>query len=244
MFGPIALAYNLDGVTTLVVNADVLAKIFSGAITDWNDPAIAALNPGATLPDDQDHARSTARTPRAPPTTSRNTWPLPPRSSWTKGAGNEFQGGVGEGAQKSAGVVQAVQATPGAIGYVEKGFADQGDLPYAQHRQRQRRGRADRRLGRARPSTPPSSPAEGNDLALDLNALYSTRGSGRLPADAGHLRDRLLEGLRRRHLSAAVKSFLTVAANHGQAGLSQAGYVPLPDTFKERLLSRDQTRSQ
>ena len=37
--------------------------------------------------------------------------------------------------------------------------------------------------------------------------------------------------------AAAVKSFLTVAANDGQAGLSDAGYVPLPDAFKERLLT-------
>ncbi|WP_084223687.1 NADP-dependent isocitrate dehydrogenase, partial [Mycolicibacterium holsaticum] len=52
--------------------------------------------------------------------------------SWTKGAGSEFQGGAGEGAQKSAGVVQAVQATPGAIGYVEKlkpeVALDEGDI--------------------------------------------------------------------------------------------------------------------
>jgi len=39
---------------------------------------------------------------------------------------------VGEGTQKSAGVVQAVQSTAGAIGYVEKGFADQSGVPYAQ----------------------------------------------------------------------------------------------------------------
>ncbi|HEY9305691.1 MAG TPA: substrate-binding domain-containing protein, partial [Mycobacterium sp.] len=50
VFGPIAIAYHLDGVKQLVVSADVLAKIFSGQIFSWNDPAIAALNPGETLP--------------------------------------------------------------------------------------------------------------------------------------------------------------------------------------------------
>ena len=45
------MAYNLEGVDKLVVNGDVLAKIFQGQITKWNDPAIAALNTGATLPD-------------------------------------------------------------------------------------------------------------------------------------------------------------------------------------------------
>ena len=43
--------------------------------------------------------------------------------------------------------------------------------------------------------------------------------------------------------AAAVKSFLTVAANQGQADLSAAGYVPLPDAFKERLLDRPSTPS-
>ena len=51
MFGPVAMAYNIEGVDKLVVNGDVLAKIFQGQIKKWNDPAIAALNSGATLPD-------------------------------------------------------------------------------------------------------------------------------------------------------------------------------------------------
>ena len=52
-------------------------------------------------------------------------------NSWTRGTGSEFQGGVGEGAQKSAGIIEAVHSASGAIGYVEKGFADQSGMPYA-----------------------------------------------------------------------------------------------------------------
>jgi len=51
VFGPIAMAYNIEGVDKLVLNGDTLAKIFQGQITKWNDPAIVALNGGATLPD-------------------------------------------------------------------------------------------------------------------------------------------------------------------------------------------------
>src|SRR5271166_41761 len=50
VFGPIALAYNLAGVQTLIVDADALARIFSGAIRMWNDPVLVALNPGVDLP--------------------------------------------------------------------------------------------------------------------------------------------------------------------------------------------------
>ena len=51
--GPIAFAYNLDGVDKLVLNAEVLAEIFNGTITTWNDPKIAKLNSGVTLPGDK-----------------------------------------------------------------------------------------------------------------------------------------------------------------------------------------------
>ena len=49
--GAVTLAYNLPGVPTgLKLNGDTLSKIFLGTITNWNDPAIIALNPGVTLP--------------------------------------------------------------------------------------------------------------------------------------------------------------------------------------------------
>ncbi len=49
--GPIAIAFKLNGVDTLVLNGETIAKIFLGKISKWNDPAIAALNSGVTLPD-------------------------------------------------------------------------------------------------------------------------------------------------------------------------------------------------
>jgi phosphate transport system substrate-binding protein len=52
VIGPIAVAYNLEGVDKLVLTPAVLADIFQGEITTWNDPAIAAANKDAKLPDD------------------------------------------------------------------------------------------------------------------------------------------------------------------------------------------------
>ncbi|MBY8848995.1 phosphate ABC transporter substrate-binding protein PstS, partial [Saccharothrix sp. MB29] len=51
VFGPVALGYKLDGVTDLTLSGEVAAKIFNGTVVKWNDPAIAALNSGASLPD-------------------------------------------------------------------------------------------------------------------------------------------------------------------------------------------------
>lgn len=232
VFGPIAMAYHIDGVDTLVLNADLLAKIFSGQVTKWNDPAIAALNAGTDLPD-------LAITPIYRSDSSGTTdnfqkyLTAAAPQTWTKGAGSEFQGGAGEGAQKSAGVVQAVQATPGAIGYVEKGFADQGGVPFAQ---------IDSGAGAVELTDESAGKAidavqfagEGNDLTLDLDSLYGTKEPGAYPLVLATYEIVCSKGYDA-DTAAAVKSFLRTAANQGQAGLSAAGYVPLPEAFKQRL---------
>jgi phosphate transport system substrate-binding protein len=233
VFGPIALAYNVEGVEDLVLNGDTLAKIFQGQIATWNDPAIAALNEGKTLPDG-------AITPIFRSDSSGTTdnfqkyLAAAAPQTWTKGDGSEFQGGAGEGAQKSAGVAQAVQATPGSIGYVEKGFADQAGLPYAQI---DNGGGpvelTDESAGKAIDAA--QFAGEGNDLALDLDSLYGTKEPGAYPLVLATYEIVCSNGYDA-ETAAAVKSFLTVAANDGQGGLSAAGYVPLPDRFKERLL--------
>jgi phosphate transport system substrate-binding protein len=234
VFGPVAMAYNLEGVDKLVLNGDLLAKIFSGQITKWNDPAISALNAGTALPD-------VAITPIYRSDSSGTTdnfqkyLAAAAPASWTKGDGSEFNGGAGEGAQKSSGVVQAVQATPGSIGYVEKGFAEQAGLPFAQ---------IDSGAGAveltdesaAKAIDAAKFAAEGNDLTLDLNSLYGTKEAGAYPLVLATYEIVCSKGYDA-DTAAAVKSFLTVAANAGQANLSAAGYVPLPDAFKERLLT-------
>lgn len=233
VFGPVALVYNLEGVDDLVLTPELLARIFSGRITTWNDPAIAAVNPGTELPDIKITPIYRSDSSGTTDNFQKYLSAAAPQA-WTRGDGSEFQGGAGEGAPKSAGVVQAVQSTAGAIGYVEKGFADQGGVPYA----RIDSGAGpvaltDESVGNAIDQA--AFAGEGNDLVLDLNSLYATKEPGTYPlvlatyeivCSAGYDPD----------TAAAVKSFLTVAANQGQANLSAAGYVPLPDRFKERLL--------
>ncbi|MDT5299699.1 MAG: phosphate transport system substrate-binding protein [Mycobacterium sp.] len=233
VFGPVALAYSVDGVDKLVVNADVVAKIFQGEIKKWNDPAIAALNSGATLPDADIKPIYRSDSSGTTDNFQKYLGAAAP-AAWTKGAGKEFQGGAGEGAQKSSGVVQAIQATPGAIGYVEKGFAQQAGLKMAQ---------IDSGAGPVELTDETTGKAvdtakfkgEGNDLTLDLNALYASKEAGSYPLMLATYEIVCSKGYDA-DTAAAVKSFLTVSANEGQANLSAAGYVPLPAAFKERLL--------
>jgi phosphate ABC transporter phosphate-binding protein len=234
VFGPVALVYNLPDVQTLVVSSDALAKIFSGRITAWNDPILAALNPGVALPDTKIMPIYRADSSGTTDNVQKYLTAAAPQS-WTKGVGTEFQGGVGEGATKSAGVIQAVRTTPGAIGYAEKGFADQAGVPYA---------RIDTGNGGVPLTNETASNginavsfvAAGNDLVLDLNPVYDTHDPRAYPLVLATYEIVCSKGYDP-NTSRAIKSFLTVAANNGQTGLSSAGYIPLPDTVKERLVT-------
>jgi phosphate transport system substrate-binding protein len=233
VFGPIALVYNLPGIPTLTVNSDALAKILSGRIAAWNDPILAALNPGAVLPD----AKITPiyRTDSSGTTDNVQKYlTAAAPQSWGKGVGTEFQGGVGEGVTKSAGVIQAVKATPGAIGYVEKGLADRAAMPYANLATR----------SGVVPLTSDTAGnaiaalkflAEGNDLVLDLNAMYSSEEPGVYPLVLASYEIVCSKGYDA-ETSGAIKSFLGVSAGNGQTELSSTGYLPLPDKVKERLV--------
>ena len=127
--GPIAVAYNVKGVTNLVLSADVQAKIFNGVITTWNDPAITALNSGATLPATpikvffrSDESGTTENYTAYLKAAAPSAWTAAPAKKWT---------GKGEGKEKSAGVSSAVASTDGGITYTEWSYATQNKLAMA-----------------------------------------------------------------------------------------------------------------
>jgi phosphate transport system substrate-binding protein len=232
--GLISIVFNVENVDKLVLDGQTVAKIFDSQITKWNDPAIAALNSGAALPDS--NITPIYRSDSSGTTDNFQKYlGVAAPEAWTKGAGSEFQGGAGEGAQKSAGVVQAVQATPGAIGYVEKGFATQAKLPMAQIDTGA--GAVELTDDAARKAIDAAKfAAEGNDLVLDLNSLYGTKEAGAYPLVLATYEIVCSKGYDA-DTTAAVKSFLTVASDKGQAGLADAGYISLPDAFKQRLVT-------
>src|SRR3954447_21072406 len=120
----IAVVYNLPGVDELHLSPDTIAKIFSGSITTWDDPAIKADNPDAQLP-------STAITPvhrgDKSGTTKNFTDYLAKAAptSWTGGAVDEWPTQGVEAANGTSGVISAVQAGEGAIGYADESQAGQ-----------------------------------------------------------------------------------------------------------------------
>ncbi|GAB3491000.1 phosphate ABC transporter substrate-binding protein PstS [Flexivirga lutea] len=128
--GPIAVSYNLKGVGKLNLTPQLIAKIFAGKITTWNDPAIKTANKGAALPATKisvffrsDSSGTTDNFTNYLNTVDPADWPHKHDKSW--------KGSVGQGKAKTAGVASAVKATDGGIGYVEWGYAIQNKLDMA-----------------------------------------------------------------------------------------------------------------
>jgi len=132
--GAVTLAYNLPGISSgLHLSGQVVADIFLGTITNWNDPAINTLNPSTTLPD---HAITTVHRSDGSGTTNVFTRYLSNVSStWnsTVGFGTSVQwpGTNAIGASGNANVASTVKQTQYAIGYVELAYALQNNMTVA-----------------------------------------------------------------------------------------------------------------
>ncbi|HMA34056.1 MAG TPA: phosphate ABC transporter substrate-binding protein PstS [Chloroflexia bacterium] len=130
--GAVVLVYNVDGVASgLVLDGNTVAKIFLGDITSWNDPEIAALNPGVSLP-----AQDIVVVHRSDGSGTTNIFTdylSHTSAAWqtTVGKGTSVNWPVGLGGRGNPGVAGLVKQTAGAIGYVELAYAKQNQIAYA-----------------------------------------------------------------------------------------------------------------
>ena len=130
--GAITVSYNLPGVKSgLKLDGPTIAEIFLGKIKTWNDPAIAGLNPGVTLPSTP---ITVIHRSDSSGTTSGFTGFLASVSpEWKSkvGEGKTVPWPTGTGAKGNAGVAGAVQQTTGSVGYVEQSYALEHKFTYA-----------------------------------------------------------------------------------------------------------------
>ncbi len=136
VLGAVVVTYNLPGNPALRLTGAVVAGIFLGAITRWNDPAIEALNPEAALPAE---AIIVVHRSDGSGTTFNFTYYLSKVSeAWRREVGNAtaVDWPVGLGAAQNAGVAGIVEETSGSIGYVELSYALENGLPCATLRNR------------------------------------------------------------------------------------------------------------
>ena len=129
--GADVVAYNLPGNPALKLDADVIAGIFLGQIKKWNDPKIAALNPGVALPDQE-----IVVVHRSDGSGTTYIWTdylskISPEWKTKVGANTSVNWPTGIGGKGNEGVAGQIKQTPGALGYVELIYAVQNKMPYA-----------------------------------------------------------------------------------------------------------------
>jgi phosphate transport system substrate-binding protein len=230
--GPIAVAFKVKGIADggLTLTPKLIAQIFLGKITKWNDPAIAAANSGVTLPAEDvtvffrsDQSGTTQNFEKYLAANDPTDFTAKPSKDWA--------GKVGQGKSKSQGVQQAITATEGSIGYIEYAFALSGNLSTA---------KVDNGGGAVALSPDTASAAagaakitgSGSDLTLSLD--YATKTAGAYPIVLV-----TYEVVCTKYADPAigtfVKDFLTYTSTTGQTGLGDLGYAPVPASIKAKL---------
>lgn len=131
VLGAVAVTYNLPGVATgLKLDGPLVADIFLGKVTKWDDKRIAALNPGAKLSGDIVVVRRSDGSGTTAIFTDYLSRVSEPFKS-TVGSANAVKWPVGLGGKGNEGVAGLLKQTPGSIGYVELIYAESNKLPYA-----------------------------------------------------------------------------------------------------------------
>jgi phosphate transport system substrate-binding protein len=129
---PVAVVYNVPGVSNLRMSRAVLPAIFSGQITRWNDPKIAADNPGVNLPDQPIRLAVRADSSGTSFIFTNHLSAINPYFKGRVGANRAPRWpGKPISGKGNPGVAQIVKRTPGSIGYVEAAFAKNNNLQTA-----------------------------------------------------------------------------------------------------------------
>ena len=227
VIGPVAIAYNLEGVDELNLSVDNIVEIFQGVITTWNDPKIAENNEGVELPDTpinvfyrSDESGTSDNFQKFLAAASDGKW---------ESTGKAFPNSVGTGANGSSGVAQEVNATEGAITYVEAGFADKkANIDFGGGPVELTDEAVEKTLDNLEFKT------EGHNMVVDTDKLFKTDVAGAYPlvlttyeivCSAGYDES----------TSKMVKDFLNVALDSQDEELAAEGFIPVKGAHAERL---------
>ncbi len=229
--GEVVLAYNLEGVEGLNLPRSVYPAVFMGKVKKWNDPAIAAANPGVTLPDEEITVVTRADSSGTTFVFTKHLSAISP----------EFKERVGNGktvnwpseakmvkAPKNDGVSATIKQTPGAIGYTEYGFARMAKLAMASVENKEGKFIA--------------PGLEGGQAAL-ANAVIPENMIVWLPDPAGvdsypmatYTWMIFYKKYDSPEKAEALRKMVTYCLDEGQKIADKAGYIPLPANVVEKV---------
>lgn len=236
VLGAVAVTYNLPALSApLKLSGDILADIFSGKITKWNDPRIASLNAGVALPGDD--ILVVHRSDGSGTTFVFTDYLAAVSPSWASGPGRgkEVPWPVGLGGKGNEGVAGQVKQTPGAIGYVELAYAKQNNLSTAAIR-----NAAGEFVAPTPEGMTAAAAAVSGSLPPDTDyrlTIVNAAGAGAYPISSFTwilvYRDQAdaAKGTK-------LKDFLRWALTEGEKQAAALDYAPLPESMAARLVAR------
>ncbi len=233
--GGVVPAYNIPGVKgDINFTGEILADIYLGKITKWNDKRLTEINPNAKLPD-------LAITPawRTDGSGTSFVWTsyLATQSDSFKttiGTGTAVKWPVGQGGKGSAGVAQVVQQTAGAIGYVEQNFANKNKIAFGLIKNK------DSQFVKA---SPESVSTAGEGVAPELKGTILAANMWNQPGKASYpaasftyvIVYKDLNNLKSKEQAQALVDFLWWATHDGQKFAADLDYAPLAESVKKKV---------
>jgi phosphate transport system substrate-binding protein len=222
--GAVVLVYNLPGFDArLKLTPDLLAAIEMGKITVWNDPRLAAANPGVMMP--AAPIMPVHRSDGSGTSYIFTTYLAAANSQWKElvGAGTQVSWPVGIGGKGNEGVAGLVRQTPGAIGYVELAYANQNKLPVALIR-----NRAGQYVEPSTASTTAAIAASSKRLQKDVRApIVDSQAPDAYPI-AGLTFLIVYRDQKDPTRARALAEFISWAMHEGQTLAAGLTYAPLP----------------
>jgi phosphate transport system substrate-binding protein len=224
--GAVVPAYNIPNVKDLKFTGDVLAQIYMGTISKWNDQKLKDLNPGVDLPD---LAITPVYRTDGSGTNYVFTHYLATQSDDFKGSigvGKQVKWPVGQGGKGTAGVAAVVQQTSGAIGYVEQNYADKNNIEY---------GSVKNAAGQFVKATPDAVSAAGASAAEKLTGTVLAADIWNQPGDTAYpissftylIVYKDLNNVKTKEQAQALVDFLHWALHDGQKLATELDYAPL-----------------
>ena len=229
--GAVVMTYNLEGNPALKLDGETIADIFLGKVKKWNDPKIAASNPGIKLPDKE--IVVVHRSDGSGTTFIFTDYLSKVSAEWKQKVGNNTSVNwpTGIGGKGNEGVSGQVKQTPGALGYVELIYAVQNKMPYADVKN-----------------------AAGQFVKPTLESVTAALGTANIPDDfrfsmtnapgsdaypiAGATWLLVYEQQKDPAKGKKLVEFLKWALTKGEGMAKDLNYAPLPDVVQQRVLKR------
>ena len=229
--GAVVMTYNVPGNAALKFDGETIADIYLGKITKWNDPKIAALNPGTKLPDSD--ILVVHRADGSGTTFIFTDYLSKISPEWKQKVGNNTSVSwpTGVGGKGNEGVSGQVKQTPGAIGYVELIYALQNKMSFAEIKN-----------------------AAGQVVKPTLESVTAALGTAEIPDDfrfsmtnapgndsypiAGATWLLVYQQQKDPTKGKKLVEFLKWALTKGEGMARDLNYAPLPDSVQQRVLKR------